>query len=34
MESHSLAEALYPAQKVLFWEVTAYHGIANISPMT
>jgi prepilin-type N-terminal cleavage/methylation domain-containing protein/prepilin-type processing-associated H-X9-DG protein len=26
MESHSLAEALYPAQKVLFWEVTAYHG--------
>jgi prepilin-type N-terminal cleavage/methylation domain-containing protein len=26
MESHSLAEALYPTQKVLFWEVTAYHG--------
>jgi prepilin-type N-terminal cleavage/methylation domain-containing protein len=26
MESHSLAEALYPAQKVVFWEVTAYHG--------
>jgi prepilin-type N-terminal cleavage/methylation domain-containing protein len=26
MESHSLAEAQYPAQKVLFWEVTAYHG--------
>jgi prepilin-type N-terminal cleavage/methylation domain-containing protein len=26
MESHSLAEALYPAQKVLFWEVYAYHG--------
>jgi len=26
MESHSLAEAQFPAQKVLFWEVTAYHG--------
>jgi prepilin-type N-terminal cleavage/methylation domain-containing protein len=26
MESHSMAEATYPAQKVLFWEVTAYHG--------
>jgi hypothetical protein len=26
MESHSLAEALYPTQKVVFWEVTAYHG--------
>jgi prepilin-type N-terminal cleavage/methylation domain-containing protein len=26
MESHSLAEAAYPAQKVVFWEVTAYHG--------
>jgi prepilin-type N-terminal cleavage/methylation domain-containing protein len=25
MESHNLAEALYPAQKVVFWEVTAYH---------
>jgi prepilin-type N-terminal cleavage/methylation domain-containing protein len=34
MESHSLAEAQYPAQKVLFWEVTAYHGnrlyVANV----
>jgi prepilin-type N-terminal cleavage/methylation domain-containing protein len=26
MESHSLAEAQYPAQKVVFWEVFAYHG--------
>jgi prepilin-type N-terminal cleavage/methylation domain-containing protein len=26
MESHSLAEAVYPAQKVVFWEVYAYHG--------
>jgi prepilin-type N-terminal cleavage/methylation domain-containing protein len=26
MESHSLAEAAYPAQKVVFWEVYAYHG--------
>jgi prepilin-type N-terminal cleavage/methylation domain-containing protein len=26
MESHSLAEVLYPTQKVLFWETSAYHG--------
>jgi prepilin-type N-terminal cleavage/methylation domain-containing protein len=25
-QSHSLAEAQFPAQKVLFWEVYAYHG--------
>jgi prepilin-type N-terminal cleavage/methylation domain-containing protein len=34
MESHSLAEAQFPAQKVLFWEVYAYHGnrayVANV----
>jgi prepilin-type N-terminal cleavage/methylation domain-containing protein len=34
MESHSLAEAQFPAQKVVFWEVTAYHGnrqyVANV----
>jgi prepilin-type N-terminal cleavage/methylation domain-containing protein len=29
MQSHSLAEALYPTQKVVFWEVTAYHGNRN-----
>jgi hypothetical protein len=26
MESHNLAEAQYPTLKVVFWEVTAYHG--------
>jgi prepilin-type N-terminal cleavage/methylation domain-containing protein len=26
MQSHSLAEAVYPTQKVVFWEVYAYHG--------
>ena len=26
MQSHSLAEAAFPTQKVVFWEVTAYHG--------